>query len=223
MKNKILVACEESQAVTIELRKLGLQAFSCDMLPCSGGHPEWHLQCDVSEIINDTWGMILAFPPCTHLAVSGAAHFLKKRNDGRQKQAICFFMQFLNSNCKLIAVENPVGIISGKYILKHFPNISKQFGLPIKPSQIIQPYYFGDKANKKTCLWLKGLPNLTHLPKNYSHGSKYITSKSGKRYPDWCWYSGGGSGKKRSKTYPGVAKAMATQWGHFFKCFYNQK
>ena len=138
---KILVACEESQAVTKELRKLGHEAYSCDLLPCSGGHPEWHLQQDVIPLLKEKWDMIIAFPPCTHLAVSGARHFEQKRKDGRQQQGIDFFMKFVNADCPRIAIENPIGIMSSIYR---------------KPDQIIQPWMFGDKFTKSTCLWLKG-------------------------------------------------------------------
>lgn len=210
---RVLLACEESQAVTKEFRKLGHEAFSCDILPCSGGRPEWHLQQDVTELLKEPWDLIIAFPPCTHLAVSGAAWFKKKREDGSQLEAIRFFMLFLNCACEKVVVENPVGIISGSYIKKHFPEVCEEYGLPIKQTQIIEPYYFGDKANKKTCLWVKGVPPLAHDPLNYSKGSNYIESASGRRYPDWCWNTGGGSGGVRSKTFPGIAKAMAEQWG----------
>lgn len=142
---KILVACEESQAVTIELRRLGHEAYSCDIEPCSGGHPEWHLQVDALELLKMKWDMILAFPPCTHLAVSGARYFEQKRKDGRQQAAIDFFMRFANADCPKIAIENPVGIMSTVWK---------------KPDQIIQPWQFGHGETKKTCLWLKGLPPL---------------------------------------------------------------
>lgn len=131
---KVLVACEESQAVTIELRRLGHEAYSCDILPCSGGHPEWHLQVDALELLKMEWDMILAFPPCTHLAVSGAKYFEEKRRDGRQQAAINFFMQFVNADCPKIAIENPVGIMSTCYR---------------KPDQIIQPWQFGHGEMKK--------------------------------------------------------------------------
>lgn len=145
IKLKILVACEESQAVTIELRKLGHEAYSCDIIPCSGGHPEWHIQQDVTPLLKEKWDMIIAFPPCTHLCVSGARHFEQKRKDGRQQQGIDFFMMFANADCPRIAIENPIGIMSSVWR---------------KPDQIIQPWMFGDKFSKSTCLWLKGLPNL---------------------------------------------------------------
>lgn len=215
---KILVACEESQAVTIELRKLGHEAYSCDIIPCSGGHPKWHLQQDVIPLLKENWDMIIAFPPCTHLAVSGAAHFEKKRNDGRQREAIEFFMQFINANCDKIAVENPVNIISGDYIPKHFEDFKNIF--PIKPSQIIQPYEFGDRARKKTCLWLKGLPLLRPtnivepgeiLEGGYSVGASahYAVDENGKILS----WNDPRTAKIRSKTFPGIAKAMAEQWG----------
>jgi len=142
---KILLACEESQAVTTEFRKLGFEAYSCDLLPCTGGHPEWHLQEDVIPLLNEKWDLIIAFPPCTDLAVSGAMHFEKKRANGTQQKSIEFFMKFVNAKCDKIAIENPIGIMSKIYR---------------KPDQIIQPWQYGDKAQKSTCLWLKNLPKL---------------------------------------------------------------
>jgi hypothetical protein len=211
---KVLVACEESQAVTKEFRKLGHEAFSCDILPCSGGHPEWHYQQDVFEVIDMCWDMMIAFPPCTHLAVSGAAHFEKKRADGRQQEGIDFFMAMVNAPIHHIAIENPVGIMS---------NIYK------KPSQIIQPYYFGDEAQKTTCLWLKNLPPLYHNSKPnlfddvVTHSGKgefrKFVKADGKIATFSAWeYECAKSpieirAKLRSKTFPGIAKAMAEQWG----------
>lgn len=122
---KILVACEESQAVTIEFRKRGHEAYSCDLVDCSGGHPEWHLKQDVRQLLSYDWDMIVAFPPCTHLASSGAKHFDKKREDGRQREAIEFFGLFLLNKCPKIAIENPVGIISGTYLIEHFGDLCK--------------------------------------------------------------------------------------------------
>ena len=232
---KVLVACEESQAVTIELRKLGHEAYSCDIIECSGGHPEWHIRWDALSLINGNcsfltdnselhridgkWDMIIAFPPCTHLAVSGARHFEKKRSDGRQQRAIEFFCNFLFADCDRIAVENPVGIISGNYIPEHFPKIAEVYGLPIKPTQIIQPYEYGYHARKATCLWLKGLPALrptrivdpgTIVGKGFSVGSSLDTARdeNGKilRWNDPR------TSRIRSKTFPGIAKAMAEQW-----------
>lgn len=191
---KILVACEESQAVCIELRKLGHEAYSCDIEPCSGGHPEWHLQLDVQELLKMQWDMILAFPPCTHLAVSGAKWFAEKQADGRQKQGIDFFMSFVNAKCQRIAIENPVGIMSTKFR---------------KPDQVIHPWEFGHPEQKTTCLWLKGLPKLTSthnvyekmrsLPKKERERMHYLSPSQDRA-------------KVRSKTFPGIARAMAEQW-----------
>ena len=141
---KILVACEESQVVTIELRRLGHEAYSCDIIEQSGGHPEWHIMRDVLPLLNgrclftttdgvqhevtDRWDMIIAFPPCTHLAVSGAKHFEKKRADGRQREAVEFFCQFLIADCDRIVIENPVGIISGEYVKTYYPDLAEKYG-----------------------------------------------------------------------------------------------
>lgn len=226
----ILVACEESQRVCIAFRNKGHNAYSCDILECSGGHPEWHICKDVTTIlngnvafmtqdgkkhfINGPWDMVLAFPPCTHLAASGAAHFEKKRQSGVQEEAINFFCQFFDIKCDKVVIENPVNIISGKYCLKWFPELAKKYNLPHKPTQYIQPYEFGEPTKKKTGLWIKGLPKLK--PTNIVEPKiiKYI-DKNGKTKTDseWHWYSGKGDGQKRSKTYLGIAEAMAEQWG----------
>lgn len=218
---KVLVACEESQRVCIEFRRLGHEAYSCDILPCSGGHPEWHIQDDVLKHL-DGWDMIIAFPPCTDLAVSGARHFEKKRGDGRQRKSIEFFCRFLELHCKYVSIENPINIISGDYIKKWFPDIAEKYDLPRKPTQIIQPYQFGHPVSKKTCLWLKGLPLLE--PTNvvepeiihskgksggYSGPSWYVTDENGKIIS----WNDPRTAIARSKTFPGVAKAMAEQWG----------
>jgi len=202
---RVLVACEESQTVTKELRKLGHEAFSCDILSCSGGHPEWHFQDDVFKIINEGWDMMIAFPPCTHLATSGARHFAQKIADGRQQQGIDFFMEIINAPIPKIAVENPIGIMSTKFR---------------KPNQIIQPWQFGDKAQKSTCLWLKNLPNLEPT-KIVEKGEFFeFTSKKGvkKKMPMW-YYKALQDAKTpterstlRSKTFKGIAEAMANQW-----------
>lgn len=183
---RVLVACEESQAVTKELRKLGIKAFSCDLQPCSGGHPEWHLQIDVTLLLQEKWDAIIAFPPCTDLAVSGARWFKEKQADGRQQASVEFFMLFANANCDKIAIENPIGIMSSKYR---------------KPDQIIQPWQFGHGETKATCLWLKGLPKL--------EPTKIVEGREGK-----VWRMGPSPerAKLRSKTYAGIAKAMAKQW-----------
>jgi len=204
-KLKILVACEESQAVTKHLRALGHEAFSCDILPCSGGHPEWHYQQDVFEVIEKGWDMMIAFPPCTHLASSGARHFKQKIADGRQQQGIDFFMKLVNVDIDRIAIENPIGVMSTKYR---------------KPDQIIQPYQFGDKAQKSTCLWLKNLPKLESTDVVDKGEFFEFISKKGikKRMPMW-YYKALQDAKTpqqrstlRSKTFDGIARAMATQW-----------
>ena len=188
-KPRILIACEESQAVCIELRKLGHEAFSCDILPCSGGHPEWHIQDDVIKHLTDGWDMMIAFPPCTHLAVSGARWFEQKRKDGRQQEGIDFFMAMINSPIERIAVENPIGIMSTLYR---------------KPDQIIQPWMFGHGETKSTCLWLKNLNKL--IPTNIVKGRENRI---------WKMPPYKNRGHLRSKTYEGIAMAMAEQWGNF--------
>ncbi len=236
MRMKILVACEESQAVTKELRALGHEAYSCDIIDTSGDFPEWHIKQDVLPLLNGdcvfstvdgethaikgTWDMILAFPPCTHLAVSGAAWFEGKRADGRQRWGIEFFSQFLTVNCERVAIENPVGIISGDYIPKWFPDLAARYSLPRKPTQIIQPWQFGDNFSKSTCLWLKGLPPLSPQVTEQPdlEWFEWTDSKTGKkkRQPKWfadAWHlSPEERAKVRSKTFPGIAKAMAEQW-----------
>lgn len=203
----VLIACEESQAVTKEFRKLGFRAYSCDIQDCSGGHPEWHIQQDVSEILNGNWDLVIAFPPCTDLAVSGAKHFERKRADGSQQKSIEFFMMFANYDGK-IAIENPIRIMSKEWR---------------KPNQIIQPWHFGHKAQKSTCLWLKGLPNL--IPTEIVEKGEFWehTREDGKtvRMPMW-YYQALRDAKTpeqrrtlRSKTFPGIAKAMAEQWGAY--------
>ena len=190
---KILVACEESQEVCKAFRALGHEAYSCDIIPCSGGHPEWHLQVDALELLKMKWDMILAFPPCTNLAVSGARHFAEKIADGRQQASIDFFMKFANADCDRIAIENPVGIMSTHYR---------------KPDQIINPWQFGHPETKKTCLWLKNLPPLVETENVY----EYMMTLPQKERNRIHWM-GSGHAKERSKTYPGIARAMAEQWG----------
>jgi len=197
---KVLVACEESQVVTKAFRVKGHEAYSCDILPCSGGHPEWHLQQDVIELLREKWDMILSFPPCTHLCVSGARSFKEKIADGRQQQGIDFFMHFVGCECAKIAIENPVGIMSTIYR---------------KPDQYVHPYNFGDKYSKKTCLWLKGLPLLRHTeevePEYLIYNSK--KTKSGKSKYSKFGKLGKGHGKERSVFPHGIAMGMAEQWG----------
>ncbi|MAF80094.1 hypothetical protein CL629_03390 [bacterium] len=197
---KILIACEESQVVCKAFRLKGHEAYSCDTQECSGGKPEWHIMGDVLEQLNKGWDMMLAFPPCTHLAVSGAAWFEQKRKDGRQQQGIDFFMEFANADCDKVAIENPIGIMSSMWR---------------KPDQYIQPYYFGDSFSKKTCLWLKGLSPL--ISTNIVDKGEQTKYKSGRSMPKW--YADAYKlppaerAKVRSKTFQGIADAMADQWG----------
>ncbi len=192
---KVLIACEESQAVTKEMRAIGVEAYSCDVVSCSGGHPEWHMQEDVTPLLAQEWDLIVAFPPCTHLAASGARYFAQKRKDGRQQQGIDFFMLFANAKCHRIAIENPVGVMSTVWK---------------KPCQIIQPWMFGHTESKATCLWLKNLPRLSEtnnvkdvfdtLPRSQQVILNNLPPS--KERP-----------VLRSKTFIGIAKAMASQWG----------
>lgn len=205
---KALIACEESQAVTIEFRKRGHEAYSCDILPCSGGHPEWHIEGDVLPLLTQDWDLVIAFPPCTDLAVSGVRWFPEKRANGSQQLAIDFFLQFTKLKCKW-AIENPVGIMSSYYR---------------KPDQIIHPYFFGDNNSKQTCLWLNKLPLLYHNDKpnlfdsTITHVDKgeMVTFESGRIMPKWYADAWGlpkkERAKLRSKTFPGIAQAMANQW-----------
>lgn len=204
---RVLVACEESQAVCKEFRKLGHEAYSCDIMECSGGHPEWHLQQDLMGLLNQDWDMIIAFPPCTYLTVTGNRWFniekygekaIKRHQD--RKDAIDFFMAIANANCEKIAIENPVGVMSSEWR---------------KPDQIINPFQFGDAFEKKTCLWLKGLPKLEDT--DVVEPPPRTKFESGKSMP--AWYADAWKlpkeerAKLRSKTFPGIARAMAKQWG----------
>ena len=204
---KVLVACEESQAVCKAFREKGHEAYSCDIVPCSGGHPEWHLQQDVLPLLKEKWDMIIAFPPCTYLTVTGNRWFnidrygekaIQRHKD--RKDAIDFFMTFANADCEKIAIENPVGIMSSEWR---------------KPNQIINPWQFGDAYEKKTCLWLKGLPELK--PTNIVEIPPRKRFDSGKSMPSWyaeAWHLPKEErAKLRSKTFPGIARAMAEQWG----------
>ncbi len=208
---RILVACEESQAVTKELRELGHEAFSCDLLPCSGGHPEWHYQQDVFKVIDKGWDMMIAHPPCTFLAVSGARWLYNKdgsKNVERwenQAKALDFVQKLMDAPIDKIAIENPISVISS--------NIRK-------PDQIVQPWQFGDKAQKSTCLWLKNLPKLE--PTDIVEKGEFIEfiSKKGVKKKQPKWYFEALKNAKtpaerrtlRSKTFKGMAEAMAKQW-----------
>lgn len=184
---KVLIACEESQAVTIEMRRLGHEAYSCDIQPCSGGHPEWHLQVDALELLKMKWDLIIAHPPCTHLCSSGARWFAEGKKPWiLQDEAPEFFMKFATADCPRIAIENPIGVMSTKYR---------------KPDQIIQPWQFGHGETKATCLWLKGIPKL--VPTEIAEGRENRIH----RMPP-----GPERSKLRSKTFPGIARAMAEQW-----------
>lgn len=211
---RVLIGCEESQAVCLEFRKKGHTAFSCDIMETSGPKKQWHIKGDLLEVINDNWDMAIMFPPCTHLAVSGAQWFEEKRADGRQQDAIDFFLKIANAPIDKMAIENPVGIMSKEYR---------------PPDQIIHPYYFGDPYEKKTCLWLKNLkplfhndkPNLFNDPITHVKPEprySFIDSKTGKVKSHPTWYAkasqkNGERGKIRSKTFPGIAREMAKQWG----------
>jgi hypothetical protein len=219
---KILIACEESQATTRAFRKLGHEAFSCDLLPCSGGNPEWHFQCDIFEVINQGWDLMIAHPPCTFLTGSGVQwlsnpgdrdlpfnerrphpKYPNRRQD--MLDSVDFVKALYNADIKHIAIENPVGLLSSRWR---------------KPDQIVQPYMFGDEATKTTCLWLKNLPLL--LPTNIVGKGERTIFASGKSHPKW--YADALKNAKtkeerqtlRSKTFPGMAQAFAEQWGCIF-------
>lgn len=219
---KVLIACEESQEVCKAFREKGHEAYSCDIEPCSGGHEEWHIQQDVIPLLNGNtefktangeshridgkWDLIIAHPPCTYLTITGNRWFNEERYGekarGRKQnrlEAIEFFMEFVKADCDRIAIENPIGAISTAYR---------------KADQIIQPYEYGEPTKKATCLWLKGLPKLT--PTNIVE-PKIVRYKNGKADNPWHYYTISlppkERAKARSKTFSGIAKAMAAQWG----------
>ena len=197
---RVLIACEESQAVTKAFRARGHEAWSCDLLPCSGGHPEWHIQGDARALFGHGWDLMVAFPPCTHLAASGARWFKQKRADGRQAEGVALFMAFAEAPIERVAIENPVGIMSSTWR---------------KPDQVIQPYLFGDEYTKTTCLWLKNVPRLQ--PTNVVGKGTRTVFASGKSMPTWYAEASKLPATQRSivrsKTFAGVAAAMAEQWG----------
>ena len=207
MAKRVLIACEESQAVCKEFRALGHEAYSADILPCSGGHPEWHIQGDVTKILNDEWDLMIAHPPCTYLAVSGNRWLYNKdgsKNEERwekRSKALDFVRTLLEAPIERIALENPVSVISSQIR---------------KPEQIIQPYMFGDEATKTTCLWLKNLPDL--VPTNIVGEGERVVLSSGRSLPKWYSDSFHTSiptelrRTLRSKTFKGMAQAMALQW-----------
>lgn len=220
---KVLVACEESQAVCKAFRERGHEAYSCDIIECSGGHPEWHIMQDVIPLLNGRctfetmdgkthsiegkWDMIIAFPPCTFLTNTGNRWFdvIRYGRDAQDRwlkrcKAIVFFLQLAFADCEKIVIENPIGCMSSLWR---------------KPEQVIQPYEHGHKARKSTCLWLKNVPKLkpTEIvePEIYSY-----VAANGRVKTDSRWRSktnGEDRSKYRSKTSPGIAKAMAEQWG----------
>jgi len=208
---KILIACEESQIVTKEFRKLGHEAYSCDILSCSGDHPKWHFQQDVIPLLQEKWDMMIAHPPCTYLSNAGNRWFNESKygDEARERKilrlnAFSFVMTLINADIPRIALENPVGWINSHYR---------------KSDQIIQPYMFGDTESKRTCLWLKNLPLLvpTKIVKPKIYGYYKKSSREDIPLPmywsDCCHSAGHDRGKTRSKTFPGIAKAMASQWG----------
>lgn len=222
---KLLVCCEESQTVCKAFRNRGWEAYSCDILDQSGGHPEWHIQQDVLSLIDGNcefttcdgkehkiigeWDLLICHPPCTYLTCSGNRWFKPEYKDRfpdrfqQREDAVQFFMTFVNAKCKHIAVENPVGIMSTRYR---------------KPDQYIQPYYFGDPEKKTTGLWLKGLPCL--VPTNMVE-PQIIRTKSGVNEPKWhmdtMFLPKEERSRLRSKTFPGIAQAMAEQWGDYLE------
>jgi hypothetical protein len=220
---RVLIGCEESQTVCKAFRELGHEAYSCDIIPCSGGHPEWHYECDVFKIATEQykWDMAIFHPPCTYLTVT-ANKWLKdqparksgalvgqERRDARN-EAIVFFMRLWELPIPMIAIENPIGCMSSVFR---------------KPDQIIQPYQFGHAEKKATCLWLKNLPLLS--PTNIVEPISYIAA--GKKYSPThynskrslnrldCLPPGADRSKLRSTTYTGIARAMAEQWGSILK------
>jgi hypothetical protein len=187
---RVLLACERSQQVCNAMRQQGHEAYSCDILPTTGNNPDWHIQDDVLNHIDRDWELMIAFPPCTHLAVSGAKHFHKKQH--LQREAIRFVKGLMNAPIPHIALENPVSVISTCIR---------------KPDQIIQPWQFGHNAQKRTCLWLHDVPELK--PTKIVGQGEFEITDSGNRIPKW--YSNA-SKEKRMETFSGIAEAMATQW-----------
>jgi hypothetical protein len=222
---RVIIACEESQAVTKEFRKLGHEAFSCDILPCSGGHPEWHFQEDIFEVLKreEKFNLMIAHPPCTYLAVSGAGWMWNKdgtRNEERYKnqmEGLEFVHALMDVDIDHICIENPISVISS-FIRE--------------PDQIIQPWMFGDEAQKSTCLWLKNLPLLRET-KIVGKGEmkEWIDTKTGRKKQQPMWYyeallkarSPQERRTLRSKTFTGIAEAMAAQWSDLSKIGIQQK
>lgn len=214
MKLRVLIACEESQTVCKAFRKLGHEAYSCDLQDCSGGHPEWHLQQDVLPLLKMHWDLIIAHPPCTYMSKAGARWMYPKAGQlsperfQKSQEAKAFFMEFYNCKCEHIAIENPLPL--------------KVVKLP-PPTQIIQPYEYGEPYSKKTLLWLKGLPKLQPTQILSSH-TPWMPSNTG----GFSRGQGGSRGvahdaRTASKTFDGIAKAMAMQWSEYLKQYSNIK
>lgn len=210
---KVLIVCEESQAICKAFRELGIEAYSCDLQECSGDHPEWHFQMDCFDAIKlKKWDLMIAHPPCTYLSNAGIRWFNEEKYGDKAKErkrlrdeSLEFVLKLYNSDIPHICIENPTG-----WINSHFR----------KPDQIIQPYYFGDTESKRTCLWLKNLPLLkyTNIVEPKIHGYFKDGAKKGKPFY-WSDSLVGAKerGKTRSKTFPGIAKAIANQWSTFLK------
>jgi hypothetical protein len=204
---RVLIACEESQEVCKAFRARGHEAYSCDIQDCSGGHPEWHIKADALELLKMKWDLIIAHPPCTYITSAGATRLFNKEHEvidrEREKkmfEAVAFFMKFLEADCERIAVENPAPL--------------HHAGLP-PYTQIIQPYMFGEPWKKRTCLWLKNLPPLeaTQIVEPLAcwvHSYWGTTCRTKLHTPGIV---GKRTAKERSKTFPGIARAMAEQWG----------
>lgn len=231
-KLRVLVACEESQAICKEFRALGHEAYSCDLQECSGGHPEWHIKRDVLRVVNGDcvfntcdgeqhiqfgkWDLIIAHPPCTFLTVAGGWLFNVQRFGDKalqrmkdREEAERFFMCFVNAECDHIAIENPVGTMNSRYR---------------KPDQIIQPWQFGDPFMKTTCLWTRNLPNLvhTHSEKPVIEYKEWVDKNGRKKRQDMASFKCAGMSKEqrqreRSRTFPGIAKAIAQQWSEYLE------
>ncbi len=201
---RVLIACEESQEVCKAFRALGHEAYSCDIQECSGGHPEWHLQVDATELLKMPWDMIIAFPPCTYMTNASAVRMrvggvIQEERYKKAMEAKAFFMKFYEADCPKIAIENPTPM--------------KIVGLP-PYNQAIQPYMFGHPYSKRTCLWLKGLPPLMATDVLMEH-EPYVNGGCKDAHGNYRWFQGRKERdpKTRSKTFPGIAKAMAEQWG----------
>ena len=188
---RVLVACEESQAVTKEFRRLGHEAYSCDIEPCSGGRPEWHIQDDALKHLDEGWDLLIAHPPCTYICRHRSRWSEETNKSLKGKR---FFLRLLNADIDKVCVENPVPL--------------KKWDMP-PYTQIIQPWQFGHDYSKKTCLWLRNLPKLVSTE---IVDITYITTKNGHRFTSG-WYKTPRNSKARSKTFPGIARAMAEQWG----------